>query len=58
MQTAKTILLIFICASVLGACGLKGPLYLPEETPAVEQATAVDSDTEKENEEKENSAPR
>ena len=58
MQTAKTILLILICASVLGACGLKGPLYLPEETPAVEQATTVDSDTEKENEEKENSAPR
>jgi predicted small lipoprotein YifL len=58
MQTAKTILLILFCASVLCACGLKGPLYLPEETPAVEQATSVDSDTEKENEEKENSAPR
>jgi predicted small lipoprotein YifL len=58
MQTAKTTLLVLICASVLGACGLKGPLYLPEEKPAVEQASAVDSDTEKENEEKENSAPR
>jgi len=58
MQTAKTTLLILICASALGACGLKGPLYLPEEKPAVEQATTVDSDAEKENEEKENSAPR
>jgi predicted small lipoprotein YifL len=57
MQTAKTILLILICASVLGACGNKGPLYLPEEKSSVEQASAVDNDTEKENEEKENSAP-
>ena len=58
MQTAKITLLIFICASVLGACGLKGPLYLPEEKPAVEQASAVDNETEKENEEEEDSAPR
>ena len=58
MQTAKITLLIFICASVLGACGLKGPLYIPEEKPAVEQASAVDNETEKENEEEEDSAPR
>lgn len=58
MQTAKTILLILICAWVSCACGHKGPLYLPEEKPAVEQASTVDSDTEEENEEKENSAPR
>lgn len=58
MQTAKTILLILICASALGACGNKGPLYLPGEKPVIEQATTVDSDTEKENEEKEDSAPR
>ena len=55
MQTAKTILLILIFASVLGACGNKGPLYLPDGKPSVEQASTVDNDSEKENEEKENS---
>ena len=55
MQTAKTILLILIFASVLGACGNKGPLYLPDGKTSVEQASAVDNDSEKENEEKENS---
>ena len=34
MQTVKTTLLILICITLLGACGLKGPLYLPEEQPA------------------------
>lgn len=34
MQTVKTTLLILICISVLGACGLRGPLYLPEENPS------------------------
>ncbi len=58
MQTAKAILLILIYTSVLGACGNKGPLYLPEEESAVEQVSTVDSDTEKENEEKEDSVPR
>ena len=58
MQTTKTILLILICAAVLGACGNKGPLYLPDGTTSVEQTSTVDSETEKENEEKENSAPR
>ena len=55
MQTAKTILLFLIFASVLGACGNKGPLYLPDGKTSVEQASAVDNDSEKENEEKENS---
>jgi len=58
MQTAKTILLILICASALGACGNKGPLYLPDGKSSVEQASSVDNDTEKENEEEENSEQR
>lgn len=53
MQTAKTILLILICACVLGACGHKGPLYLPDEKQSAEQASSVDNETEKEKEEKE-----
>lgn len=44
MQTVKTILLFLICVTMLGACGLKGPLYLPEEKPAAEQ-TPADKDT-------------
>lgn len=36
MHTLKTILSILICAAVLAACGLKGPLYLPDENPAGE----------------------
>jgi len=34
MQTVKTALIILICTALLGACGLKGPLYLPQEEPA------------------------
>jgi len=40
MQTVKTILLFLICVTMLGACGLKGPLYLPEDKPAAEQTPA------------------
>jgi len=40
MQTVKTTLLFLICVTMLGACGLKGPLYLPEEKPATGQAPA------------------
>lgn len=32
MQTAKTCLLLLIISMCLGACGLKGPLYLPDES--------------------------
>ncbi len=46
MQTLKTTLLFLICITLLGACGLKGPLYLPEEKPASGQA-APDKDAEK-----------
>jgi len=38
MQTVKTTLLLLICITLLGACGLKGPLYLPEEKPASGQS--------------------
>lgn len=33
MQTFKATLLILICVALLGACGLRGPLYLPTENP-------------------------
>ena len=51
MQTVITTLVILICAALLGACGLRGPLYLPEEDPAtkpaVEQDSAAGTDEEK-----------
>ena len=44
MQTAKAIFLTLTCAALLGACGLKGKLYLPEQEaaskPAVEKKLA------------------
>jgi predicted small lipoprotein YifL len=51
----KTALLFLLCMTLLGACGLKGPLYLPEEKPAAEQAAVPDEDTDKEKK-KENNA--
>lgn len=47
MQTMRTTLLIIVCLTLLGACGLKGPLYLPEEKPAAEQ-TAPEKNAEQE----------
>ena len=51
MQTVKTTLVILICVALMSACGLRGPLYLPNETPAtkpaVEQDSAADTDAEK-----------
>jgi len=51
MQTVRTTLTTLICAVLLGACGLRGPLYLPEEDPAtkpaVEQDSAAGTDEEK-----------
>jgi predicted small lipoprotein YifL len=49
MQTVKTNLLIFICVALLGACGLKGPLYLPSESPVAEPA--VEQEAEQDNSE-------
>ena len=34
MQTVKALLQILICIGLLGACGLKGPLYLPPDDTA------------------------
>ena len=49
---------MLICAALLGACGLRGPLYLPDENPvaepAVEQDSASDSDEEKSKDDDEN----
>jgi predicted small lipoprotein YifL len=60
MQTIRTILMILISTVVLSACGLRGPLYLPEEdpatTPGVEQETNGSEDKKedkKEDQEKE-----
>ena len=44
MQTVKLLLLILISVFVLGACGLKGPLYLPTEDPVSEPATEQEAD--------------
>ncbi len=43
MQTVKTLSLIFLCAALLGACGLRGPLYLPDEDPST--ATDLEQDS-------------
>jgi predicted small lipoprotein YifL len=39
MQTAKAILLILLNIALVTACGLRGPLYLPDESPTAEPAT-------------------
>ncbi len=56
MQTVRDALLILICLVLLGACGHKGPLYLPKENPdpkpASSQETDADSAENKEEEEK------
>jgi predicted small lipoprotein YifL len=57
MQTVKIILLILICAALLSACGLRGPLYLPDENPAkpaVEQDSAAGTDEEENKDDEEN----
>lgn len=50
MQTVKITLLILICLFFLGACGLKGALYLPEEESPVEQTTPAETDEDKDEE--------
>jgi predicted small lipoprotein YifL len=49
MQTVKTALTLLLSIVLLGACGLKGPLYLEDEEPAANPATnqEVSADTEK-----------
>ena len=43
MQTVKTLSLILLCAALLGACGLKGPLYLSDEDPSATPDIGQDS---------------
>jgi predicted small lipoprotein YifL len=47
MQTVKAILVVLIYVALLCACGLRGPLYLPDESPApkpaVEQGSNPDT---------------
>ena len=40
-------MLILICTALLGACGLKGPLYLSEDKPAAEKSAPGDAETDK-----------
>ena len=45
MQTNKLsgfVLLTFLCVYLLGACGYKGPLSLPDEQPTAPPATKKD----------------
>lgn len=46
MQTLKLIFAMLICTLMLGACGLKGPLYLPGEEPGTKhpQDQGIDDD--------------
>ena len=39
-----------MCLALLGACGLKGPLYLPEDDSTVKQESTADKDAKKEKE--------
>jgi predicted small lipoprotein YifL len=45
MQTVMSNLLVLICVVTLTACGLKGPLYLPDENTVLDPASAQDSET-------------
>lgn len=48
MKTFKNALIILTIAALAGACGLRGPLYLPDEepegTPILEQDLSADTD--------------
>jgi predicted small lipoprotein YifL len=48
MQTIKAIFIVLICISLLNACGLKGPLYLPEDETSEQAATETQSDDKEE----------
>ena len=49
MNKVETLLIVALAVILLGACGQKGPLYLPEEQPAV---SAQDAEDESEDENK------
>ena len=52
MQTAKAILMLLICVGLLSACGLKGPLYLPQDEPIAQPATETPAGGSKDEEER------
>jgi predicted small lipoprotein YifL len=54
MQTIKAIFIVLTCISLLSACGLRGPLYLPEDETS-EQATAETQSDDKQEERKKDS---
>ncbi len=58
MQTVKVVLLILTTVVVLGACGLKGPLYLPTEGPVSETDTGQETKTATDETEKEDDAEK
>ena len=45
MQTVISNLLILICVVMLTACGLKGPLYLPDEKPVQNPSSTQELET-------------
>jgi len=57
MQTVKTALFILICLLLFVACGNKGPLYLPDQTPTAKLETTTKNEMAEE-EEKEGLTPR
>ena len=56
MQTVKTAFIILICIVLLGACGNKGPLYMPEGKAPAEQDSTTDVDEKEESKDKKKSA--
>lgn len=40
LRTLITHIALICCSLALAGCGQKGPLYMPEENPAVEQPAA------------------
>ena len=53
MQTVRITLVILVCTALLGACGLKGPLYLPEEDPVSVPVPGPESSADIDSEDKE-----
>lgn len=53
MQTVKFTLLALLFSCLLAACGLRGPLYLPEDEPASKPETAQKAKSEEKEEQKE-----
>ena len=45
MQTVISNLLILICVVTLTACGLKGPLHLPDENAVLDPVSAQNSES-------------